>query len=286
MFSIFSYKKAAKICAFTTIILFAAVIALTSPAAQTVSVKSSCRLPVIMYHQVCTNTAIYGDYVIPPSTLESDFEYMKNNGYTPVSLAQLNKYVTLGTPLPEKPILITFDDGERSFLTRVVPLLEKYGYPAVVNVIGSLADLYTENGETDDSYAYLNAADLKALSENPLVEIGCHTYGMHELGARRGMGKMQGESESDYCAALIADYEKFCEKTCPLISGKTNILAYPFGICNDTVRELARSFGFKVTLTCHEKVNTLTVGGSLYELDRFNRPYGISTGVFFEKLET
>ena len=286
MFSIFSYKKAAKICAFTTIILFAAVIALTSPAAQTVSVKSSCRLPVIMYHQVCTNTAIYGDYVIPPSTLESDFEYMKNAGYTPVSLAQLNKYVALGTPLPEKPILITFDDGERSFLTRVVPLLEKYGYPAVVNVIGSLADLYTENGETDDSYAYLNAADLKALSENPLVEIGCHTYGMHELGARRGMGKMQGESESDYCAALTDDYEKFCEKTCPLIGGRTNILAYPFGICNDTVRELARSLGFKVTLTCHEKVNTLTVGGSLYELGRFNRPYGISTGVFFEKLET
>lgn len=285
MFTVFSYKKVAKICAFTTLFLLGCTFVFTAPAAQTVSVKSSCRLPVVMYHQVCTNSAIYGDYVIPPSVLESDFEYMRNAGYTPVSLGQLNEYVKLGTPLPAKPILITFDDGERSFLTRVVPLLEKYSYPAVVNVIGSLADLYTENGETDDSYAYLNAADLKELSENPLVEIGCHTYGMHELGARRGMGKMQSESETDYCAALTDDYEKFTERTCPLIGGKTAILAYPYGICGDTVRELARSFGFTVTLTCREKVNTLTVGGDLYELGRFNRPYGVSSSVFFEKLE-
>ena len=245
--------------------------------------ESSVRLPVVMYHHVSPDRSLAGPYVLPTEVLEQDFQYLQSNGYTPVSVRALRAYVTTGAPLPERPVLLTFDDGQRSFLTRVVPLLERYGFPAVVNVVGAFTDLYTENGDTNDRYACLNADDLQTLAQHPLVEIGCHSYAMHTLGDRRGMGRKAGESDEAYRAALTADLARFNERTSVLIGGQPRILAYPFGIENELLRDLAAANGFDVTLTCREVVNTVRVGGDLRELGRFNRPYGLTSEQFFAK---
>ena len=100
-----------------------------------------------MYHQISENKAIWGDYVIPLSVLEEDFRYMKNHNINPISFEQLSLYTEKGERLPQNPIIITFDDGERSFITKVLPLLEEYKYPANMNLVGSLVELYTKNGE-------------------------------------------------------------------------------------------------------------------------------------------
>ena len=65
---------------------------------------------------------------------------------------------------------------------------------------------------------------------------------------------------------------------------KAIIAAYPYGIRNDTLTDVLKNEGFTVTLTCRETANTLTTGGDLYELGRFNRPYKISEQVFFESI--
>lgn len=267
-------------------LLFAAVFSLPRTL-QTAAVpkESSVRLPVVMYHHICPDRTLAGPYVLPADVLEEDFRYLQRSGYTPVSVRELLAYVTTGAPLPEKPVLLTFDDGQRSFLTRALPLLERYNFPAVVNVVGAFTDLYTENGDTNDRYACLNADDLRALSQHPLVEIGCHSYGMHTLGDRRGMGRKPGESDDAYRAALTADLARFNDRTSVLIGGQPRILAYPFGIENELLRDLAAANGFDVTLTCREVVNTVRVGGALTELGRFNRPYGIGSEQFFSKFQ-
>lgn len=267
-------------------LLFAAVFSLPRTL-QTAAVpkESSVRLPVVMYHHICPDHTLAGPYVLPADVLEEDFEFLQRSGYTPVSVRELLAYVTTGAPLPEKPVLLTFDDGQRSFLTRALPLLERYNFPAVVNVVGAFTDLYTENGDTNDRYACLNADDLRALSQHPLVEIGCHSYGMHTLGDRRGMGRKPGESDDAYRAALTADLARFNDRTSVLIGGQPRILAYPFGIENELLRDLAAANGFDVTLTCREVVNTVRVGGALTELGRFNRPYGIASEQFFSKFQ-
>ena len=284
MFKIFTFKQIAIISFFLCLImLLGSFINTLSPYVDVFS-EMGKEIPIIMYHQISENKSIWGDYVIPLSVLEEDFQYMKNHNITPISFEKLKLYAEKGEKLPENPIIITFDDGERSFITKVLPLLEEYQYPANMNLVGSLVELYTKNGDTDDRYAYLNEKDIRALAKNEMVSLGCHSYNLHSLSGRRGMGKIYGESEEEYKKLIYNDIEKF-NADFERITGKTtDIMAYPYGIKNETLKSIAREKGFKITLTCREEINHISVGGSLEELGRFNRPYGKSSKSFFEKI--
>lgn len=253
-----------------------------SPTKSVFSEKKT-ELIVIMYHQISENRALWGDYVIPTSLLREDFLYMKNNGFTPVCVNDLAAFSKGEGTLPEKPVLITFDDGEKSFLTKVLPLLKEFSYPAVVAVVGSLTELYTENGENDDSYAYLNWDDLKLLSQEPLVEIANHSYNMHSLTERRGMGKKQSETEEEYKESLKADFKKFHEEFYSHLKIKPTVLAYPYGIKTEALLNIAKKEGYTVTFSCEQKKATLYPGTALYDLPRFNRPYGKTSSEMLER---
>ena len=71
------------------------------------------------------------DYTISPAQLESDLAAFKKAGWEPVSLSDIFDYVYADGELPQKPVLLVFDDGYKSFLTFVLPILEKYQAPAV-----------------------------------------------------------------------------------------------------------------------------------------------------------
>ncbi|MBE6799666.1 MAG: hypothetical protein E7529_00520 [Ruminococcaceae bacterium] len=284
MFKILTFKQMAIISFFLCLImLLGSFLNTLSPYVDVFS-QNEEKIPIIMYHQISENKAIWGDYVIPLSVLEEDFQYMKNHNINPISFEQLSLYIEKGERLPQNPIIITFDDGERSFITKVLPLVEEYKYPVNMNLVGSLVELYTKNGDTDDRYAYLNEKDVKELAENKLVSLGCHSYNLHSLSGRRGMGKIYGESEEEYKTLIYKDIEKFNTDFKRITGRNTDIIAYPYGIKNDTLKAIVREKGFKITLTCREEINKLSVGADLEELGRFNRPYGKSSKSFFEKI--
>lgn len=285
MFKIISYKRLALICSIVCFLLvFSAVMNNVTPVKQVFS-ENSVKLPIIMYHQISENKSIWGDYVIPQQKLREDFQYMKDNGYNPVSLKTVLDYVNGVTDkLPQNPIVITFDDGERSFLTKVLPLLEEFEFFAVVSIVGALADMYTQSGDTDDRYAYLNWDDIKKLNENPFTELGNHSYNMHSLGIRRGMGKINGETDEKYEKALLEDFTLLENAFIKYTGSKPYIIAYPYGIKNSILTGMAENRGYTVTLTCCEKVNEIKQGQTLWELGRFNRPNKLSTESFFNKI--
>ncbi len=284
MYKIITYKKLAVFSAILCFVMIFSAIANTFLPVISVFKDEQNEVLILMYHQISENSSLWGDYVIPTSLLKEDFEYLKNNNYTPVKIKDLLDFTKGTKELPEKAVVITFDDGQRSFLTKVVPLLEEYNYPAVINIVGALTDLYTENGETNDKYAYLNWNDIKTLSQNPLVEIGHHSYNFHSLGYRRGMGKIYGESNIAYTEIIKADIEKLNKALLSNIGERPYILAYPYGIRNDTLLEIVKDENFSVTLGCRECINKISVGDELYELGRFNRPYGKSSSAYFENL--
>ncbi len=284
MFKIFTFRQIAIISFFLCLImLLGSFLNTLSPYVDVFSPNTQ-EIPIIMYHQISENKSIWGDYVIPLSVLEDDFQYMKNHNINPISLEQLKKYAEKGEKLPPNPIIITFDDGERSFITKVLPLIEEYKYPANMNLVGSLVELYTKNGDTDDRYAYLNEEDVKNLSKNELVSLGYHSYNLHSLSGRRGMGKNYGESEEEYKKLIYNDIEKFNSNFKRITGKNADIIAYPYGIKNETLKAIVREKGFKITFTCREEVNKISVGSNLEELGRFNRPYGKSSKSFFEKI--
>lgn len=65
----------------------------------------------IMYHGLLKDPKYQGKYVISPDELKEDMQYLQNNGYTPVHMEEIFNWQDGKGDLPEKPILLTFDDG-------------------------------------------------------------------------------------------------------------------------------------------------------------------------------
>jgi peptidoglycan/xylan/chitin deacetylase (PgdA/CDA1 family) len=96
-------------------------------------------LRVLMYHKV--NDLPGNPLSMPVSLFNEQLSQLRELGYTVVGLDAVLAHYVQGTPLPDRPVLITFDDGYRDNLTHAAPLLERYGYPAVIFVpIGYLDD--------------------------------------------------------------------------------------------------------------------------------------------------
>ncbi len=284
MFQIITFKQLGIVAVVLCVLMLSGAVLNIAAPYTSVFASSKISLPIIMYHQISENPNVLGDYAITLSQLEEDFSFLKENGYNPISFNQLRNYVSKGIKLPKKPIVITFDDGERTFITKAVPLLEKYKFPANVNIIGSLTKLYSENGETDDRYAYLNEKDVLELSRNSLVEIGYHTYDLHSLSDRRGMGKLQNEKEVLYEKVINNDIELFNKYFKDITGQSLFIMAYPYGIKNNTLEEIIENSNFTVSLSCREALNEIYEGCSLYNLARFNRPHEESTENFFGRI--
>lgn len=244
------------------------------------------RVPILMYHSVESDPARSNDYVITPTLFRADMEYLRDHGYTTVFISDLYAYETAGTPLPEKPVVITLDDGYLNGLTAVLPILQDTGMKAVISIVGEYSQRYTENGDRSSDYAYLTWDDIRALHDSGAVEIGNHSWGMHTIGVRRGAVKMAGESSSDYQQALTKDLSRL-QTTLTQNSGVTpTVFAYPYGFyCNESLPVL-KKLGFTAAITCEKKLNSLTGDADeLYHLGRFNRPAGISTESFMKCLQ-
>lgn len=245
--------------------------------------RPSVRLPVLMYHKVLKNRNSLGKYTVLPSELEADLIYMKEHGYTTVTVEDLVAYVYNDVSLPEKPIMLTFDDGFRSYYTYVLPLLEKYESKAVMSIIGEYVD---KSSEDKNLNPYLNWSQVEELQASPYVEIQNHSYAMHKLNNRVGCTILDGESYDEYKKVIVNDvgYLQL------LISGKTgytpSAFTYPFGAMCKECKKILREMGFLASLSSTSGVNILTGDeDDLYELKRINRPSGINHDEFFKMLE-
>ena len=98
-------------------------------------------LRVLMYHKV--NDLWPNPITVPTEVFAAQMSLLAELGYAPVSLDAVRDHYLLGTPLPSRAVLITFDDGYRDNLENALPILRSQGYPAVVFVpIGFLDDAY------------------------------------------------------------------------------------------------------------------------------------------------
>ncbi len=247
-------------------------------AAETVS------LPVVMYHHISEDSAILGPYVISPEELESDLRWLQENEYTSVTAEDLLSWQKGYAELPEKPVMITFDDGYESTLIYAQPLLKKYNMRGVVAVIGSVAQQYTVTEDHHVAYSHLNWKSLREMAADGTFEIQCHTWDMHRLEPRRGCCRMQGESEAAYHDALAEDLIQFRDVCTRELGFGTDVLVIPYGAFTPETLAVAEELGFRCVFTCEEKINQLTgQTDELMRIGRFNRPSGPESEAFFSK---
>ncbi len=257
-------------------------------AVPVMSVQGGERLPVVMYHQLTQDKSKAGKYVLTVEQFENDLIYLKENGYTSVTLNQLLDYSNGSGDLPEKPFMITFDDGCEAVYSYGLPLLEKYGFTAVCFAIGSVTDNYSEINDHNLSYSNLTWDEIKELCNGGIIDVQSHTYDLHSNNkGRNGIKMKKYETFEQYSEFLTADALKMKERMIEYTGKAPVAIAYPFGSFSKESADILKNCGIKIAFTCEEKVNIIKKEESewLFRLGRYNRPEGISSESFFKKWE-
>lgn len=241
-------------------------------------------LPILMYHHILEEeSGQLGDYVISPGQFESDMAFLKRSGYTTVLPREVVAYVKGEGELPECPVMVTFDDGNKSTYVYAFPILERLGMKAALAVIGIHSEQYSLTADGNVSYAHANWEDLSAMQRSGLIEIGSHTYDLHDLGpARRGTLRNPGESRESY-QRLLYDDLRLNQQLLAAATGETPcFFAYPYGFIDPDADEVLGQLGFGLTLGVAERVDSIRQGDpdSLKKLGRFNRPHSADTEAF------
>lgn len=244
-------------------------------------------LLIVMYHGVLDDqSGRLGEYVISESELKSDFDYLRENGYTCVTISRVISCVENGTPLPDKAVMLTFDDGYFNNYQYAYPLLKAYGFTAVLSPICKWTELYSESGEQDSRYTHVIWEHLREMLDSGCVELANHTYNLHTVNrGRQGCARKTNESVNAYRQLLAADLEQAQTAFEQHLSVKPVAFTYPFGAVSAEAQTVLRELGFRLAFTCEEKVNYLTDDETaLFHLGRFKRPHGVSGEAFFQKI--
>lgn len=215
--------------------------------------------------------------IIDENKLIELFEKIKEKNYTTISLKDINDFVEKGKALPEKSILLTFDDGYKSNYTKVYPLLKKYNYKALYFPIGvSIGkDTYKESGIKIIPHYDLN--QMEEMKNSKLVEFGSHTFDMHQVEKYEKENPdihtsllRQGD-EKEYISYLKNDIKNFEEKMNGLMS-PYKAMAYPLGLHDNLSDVIVKEKGYNITFTTNEGENIILKGlkQSTFSMNRIN----------------
>lgn len=254
-------------------------------------VHSPIEMAVIMYHSVNSNPSKSGDYVITPDALRRDLEYLKNNNYNTVTMTQIIEFVHNGTELPEKPVMLTFDDGYYNNYLNAYPLLKEYNAKGVISIIGVETDKFSELDENNQNYSHLTWEQIKEMQASGLVEFQNHSYDMHSSGGggkRLGSTRKQGESTEEYQAALENDIAKLQQRYTEMTGWTPNTFTYPFGRISKESYPVVTKLGFAASLDVQARPYIVKSGeeSCLFRIPRYNRTSSTSVEQIIKKMNS
>ncbi len=223
--------------------------------------ESNLKIPIIMYHNINDN------YSIEDSTVEmakdefyDQLRAIKNEGYTTITFDEYISYALGETKLPEKPIILTFDDGYLNNYTVAYPILKEMGMKATIFIITERMGM--QNGV---KYPHFTWDQAKEMEGSGVIDIESHTNYHNEL------------DKISY-SSLAFELRKSKFLIDKHLNKNTKVLAYPYGFYNDDVIKMAKASGYKACVRI-ESVNpgVNTKDQCLYELKRITA-YGNMTG--------
>ena len=249
-------------------------------------VEDRIDLPIIMYHGLLKEEMRQGQFIISPNLFEQDLRYLQENGYTTVVIADLIAYVQDGKPLPEKPVMLTFDDGYYNNYLYAFPLLKQYNCKMVLSPIGRYTDEYTQNKDTHANYAHCSWDAVREMMASGLVEFQNHSYNLHSIDSgRKGAKKKAVESLVDYRTLLVEDVMKMQTRMREETGYTPTAFVYPFGAVSSESLPILKELGFQATLICESHINAITRDPEcLYGLGRYRRPAKTGSEAFFKKI--
>jgi len=246
-----------------------------------------------MYHAFTEDPNAATSEVSYSEDFKAQVAALKEAGYHPVFYRDLVDYVYQGTELPEKPIVLTMDDGYQSDLDLAVPILEREGFRATIAVIGCSVgrDTYKDTGTPINPHFSLE--DAAPYVESGVLDIQTHSYDMHQVkkldgeDCRLGVLRMEGETETEYKEALTADFLRSREQIESVLDVDCNVYTYPYGKYDELSESVLRNLGIQVSVTVEPGVNRLVKGRPecLYQMKRINVPGGMNAAELLEAIK-
>lgn len=201
--------------------------------------SKTLQIPILMYHHVGYLTpeadAITKDLTVSPTDFEIQVKFIKEKGFTSISLANVYAATQGQFTLPSKPIVFTFDDGYQDVFDNALPLLHQYGFNGATAIITQYAGHPGYASWADIKIAQLGGTEIVSHTQNhfdPLEPTNklTHNYTPEQMEAN--------------LVASIKDIQDNLGIT-------TNILVYPYGHYSPEYIDLVRQAGFVMGLTVH-----------------------------------
>lgn len=199
-----------------------------------------CRfVPILMYHHVGNKS---GSLYVRPDIFANQMNYLVQKGYNTVTLPDIMNSLINGQPLPQKPVVITFDDGYRDVYENAYPVLRQNNQKATIFLITQLL------GGGD----YMNWEEVREMAGNPLITIGNHT-----LSHRALTSITPAEIKNEIVSA-----KNILETN---LGVSVNTFAYPYGSYNSEAEQNLSQANFAAAVTTHYG---LTCAKLPYEIPR------------------
>jgi len=203
-------------------------------------------VPVLIYHKIVTDDQPPGETVIHLDRFRQQMAWLKSHRYRTLMLSELPAVLAGTHPVPERAVVLTFDDGWKSAL-HAVPILEAYGFAASFWIIA---------GERGIGEPYLEWTDIVQLDRHPLFEVASHTLS-HPWDPASNLvtwvdGHTPGKSIADARWELV-ESRRILEQH---LGHPVTALAWPCGWYNDMLMTLAQEAGYTMLMTADDGLNT------------------------------
>ncbi|GKU26266.1 polysaccharide deacetylase family protein [Clostridium folliculivorans] len=200
-------------------------------------------LPILCYHDI--NSAKGTDLVLDPAKFKEQMKYLKDNGYFPITLDELYSYFKDNKGIPEKSIVITFDDGYVGTYTYAFPILKEFGFKATIFMIS----------DSVNNPSYLNVEQLKELSKYG-IDIQSH------FGEVSNISKLNLDKQIDTLKKSKQTLEGFLSK--PI-----SYVAFPSSNLSEDSKKAAEQAGYKMSFNLQNTSLALAdKKDNIYNLDR------------------
>lgn len=202
--------------------------------------QKSFKVPILLYHYVeyvkDKGDTIRKSLSILPYTFDLELQTLKDANFSFITLSDLADALDDKKVLPEKSVILTFDDGYRDFYTDVFPILKKHQAKAVAFIVPNFLGLPNN----------LTTWQLKEIVASGLVEIGAHTMD-HSYLTGLPLKRVQYEVEES---------KKYLEKNFNI---SVNSFAYPYGAFDNSTIDVVRRAGFRSAVTTIPGIFTLDI---------------------------
>jgi biofilm PGA synthesis lipoprotein PgaB len=225
------------------------------------------RFVAIGFHDVVDRPGELDDDAVTTDRLISFFDWLRGNDWTAISLDDVVRARRGEKPLPPRSALITFDDGYRSFYTRVYPLLLAYRIPVIAALTGEWVDApagatVRYGGREVPRENFITWDQAREMQRSGLVEFASHTYALHQV----VLGNPQGnrmpaavtrryeagagyESEAAFTARVGADLARGRALLERELGRAPRVLVWPYGRYNAVGLRAAEAMGLEYNLT-------------------------------------